>query len=143
MEGSIPHSRRTLRTHGYVLRTNQLSRYLPDDDEYDLPSRDRSRVAIRIHGRLSHPYEAEAGRNRRATPTATPKTCPPHPRHARKTQPLPQAREVLLRTKRNRLPWSHSRKRQARNGPTKTKRRRRMASAMINRKFMNFSRYNA
>src|SRR5258707_3261015 len=129
VESSLPYPRRALRADGYVLRTNQLPRYLPDDDEYDFPSRNRPRMAIRLHGRLGHPHETETGRNRGTTPTETSKPRPPYSRNAAKTRPLPQTREVLFRTGRDRLPWGHCWQGQAGNGPSKVKRRRRLASA--------------
>src|SRR5229473_3217467 len=129
MESGLPHPRRTLRANSHVLRTNQLPSYLPNDDEHDLPSRNRPRMAVRLHGRLGHPHETETGRNRGTTPTEASKPRPPYPRNAAKTRPLPQTREVLFRTGRDRLPWGHRRQGQAGNGPSKVKRRRRLASA--------------
>src|SRR5258707_15851324 len=129
MEGSLPHSRRALRTYSYVLRINQLSSHLPNDDEYELPPRNRSGVAVGIHGRPGHPYQTKAGRNRRTTSTETSKICPPYPRHVTETRPLPQTREVRLQTRRDRLPRGHCRQRQTRNGPPETERRRRLADA--------------
>src|SRR5260221_14670774 len=119
MESGIPHPQRPLRTDSHVLRTNQLPHYLSDDDEYDLSARDRPRMAFRIHGRPSHPYKTKTGRNRRTTSRETSKAGSPRPRHPRETRPLSQTREMLFRTRRDRLPRSHSRKRQIRDEPAK------------------------
>src|SRR5260221_9149457 len=96
VESSLPYPRRTLRADGYVLWANQFPRYLPNDDEHDFPSGNRPRMAIRLHGRLGHTHETEAGRNGGTTSTETPEPCPPYPRGAAKTRPLPQTREVLF-----------------------------------------------
>src|SRR5229473_7428495 len=86
-------------------------------------------MALRIHGRPSHPHKAKTGRNRRTTSGKTSKASPPHPRHPRKTRPLPQAREMFLRTRRDRIPRGHSWERQTRNGPAKAKWSCRLAHA--------------
>src|SRR5216684_2274337 len=85
-------------------------------------------MVICVHGRLSHSYKTEAGRKRRTTPMETLELRPSHPRRLAKTRPLPQTREMLFRTRRNRLSWGHSWQRQTEDGPTKAKRRRGLAN---------------
>src|SRR5713226_9167328 len=89
MESGLPYPRRALQADSHVLRTNQLPSYLPNDDEYHFPSRNRSKMAVRLHGRLGHSHETETGRNRRTTPTETPEPRPSHPQNAAKTRSLP------------------------------------------------------
>src|SRR5258708_38912583 len=127
MEGGLSHPRRPLRTDGYVLRTDQLPCHLPDDDEHDLPSRNRPRLALRIYGRPSHPHEAKTGRNRGAALAKAPKISSSRPRPPRETRSLPQTREMLLRTRRNRLSLGRNRKRQISDGSAKTEWHRRLA----------------
>src|SRR5258707_1016847 len=85
-------------------------------------------MALRIHGRPSHPHKAKTGRNRRTTSRETSKAGPPYPRHPRETRSLPQTREMFFRTGGDQLPRSHSREGQIRNGPAKAEWRRRLAS---------------
>ena len=50
MESHIPNTQRIVQANRNVLRAHKLARYLPNDDEYHLPYRGHSRMALRIHG---------------------------------------------------------------------------------------------
>jgi hypothetical protein len=96
MEGGIHHEPRPLRTTGNVLRDDQLPSHLPDHDERIVQRRTPTRLAVDLHGR--HPHTHPIG------PPVPPNKSPPNPRQAVQTRPLPQTREMRLRTKGDRIP---------------------------------------
>src|SRR6266403_2103095 len=107
MEGRLPHTRRTVRTHRNVLRTHELTRYLSNDDEHHLPYGSRPRMVIRIHGRYRCPYQTRRRRNGTTTLGAPSTLHPPHAPQTGTERPIPKTREMRLRKDRNRLPRGH------------------------------------
>src|SRR6266403_3164326 len=127
MESRLLDPRRAIRTNSNVLWTYELPRNLPDDDEHHIPHRSRSRMAIRIHGRHRDPHETRKQRNGPTTPRTTPTLHPSYASQTRTKRSVSKTRKMRLRTKRNRLPRCHRRKRSNTNGPKETQRRRRLA----------------
>src|SRR6266478_1519214 len=127
MEGRLPNTRRFIRTNRNVLWTHEFTRHLSNDDEHHIPHRGRPRMAIRIHGRHRHPHETREQRNRPTTPRATPTLHSSHAPQTRTKRPISKTRKMRLRTKRNRLPRRHRRKRSNTNGPKETQGRCRLA----------------
>src|SRR6266436_8229051 len=104
MESRVPDTRRTIRTNRNVLWAHKFAHHLPNDDEYHLPHRGCSRMALCIHGRYCNPHQTQGKRNRAAT-SRTPSTI--HTSHAPQTRTkrsIPKTRKMRLREKGNRLP---------------------------------------
>src|SRR6266849_91527 len=109
MESGLPYSRRAVRTNCYVLRPNQLSCYLSNDDEHDLSKRSNPRMALGVHGRYCNTHQTKQGRNRGTTRQKTSELHTPCPRSTGKKRPLSKTRKMRVRKTRNRIPWSDSR----------------------------------
>src|SRR5712675_2226898 len=109
MEGGLYHQRRTVLTDVHVLRTNELTDHLPDDDERHLPRRNTRRVAHRLHGR----YVDRHGRQ----PRLSSKMRPPSPHQVGPLRPIPQTRKMRLRTETHRIPRGYLATRNYPHGP--------------------------
>jgi hypothetical protein len=96
MEGSIHYKPQPLRATGNVLWDDQLPHHLPDHDERAVQRRTPTRLVINLHGRHPHTHPIR--------PHIPPNKSSPNPRQTVQTRPLPQTREVCLRTKRGRIP---------------------------------------
>src|SRR6266436_8052612 len=127
MESRLLNPRRAVRTNSNVLWTHKLPRNLPNDDEHHIPHRGRPRMAIRIHGRHRHPHKTRKRRNGPTTPRTTPALHSSYASQTRTKRSVSKTRKMRLRTKGNRLPRCHRRKRSNTNGPKETQRRRRLA----------------
>src|SRR6266436_4874098 len=120
MESRLPDPRRTIRTNSNVLRTYELPRNIPNDDEHHIPHRSRPRMAVRIYGRHCHPHKTRKRRDGPTTPRTTPTLHSSHASQTRTKRPIPKTRKVRLRTKRNRLSRRHRREWSDTNGPKET-----------------------
>ena len=120
MESGIHHQQRPLRTKSHVLRPHQLPSHLPNDDECNLCRRTQGRLAHNLHGRHPDPHP-ERPRNPQ-------ETSPPGTNQTKTPRPLPQTREVPIRTKESGIPRRHPKCRNSTNGPNKDKRNRRLAT---------------
>jgi hypothetical protein len=96
MEGSIHHKPWSFRATGDVLRDDQLPSHLPDHDEHAVQRRTPAGLAVNLHGRHPHTHPIR--------PPIPPNKSSPNPRQTTQTRPLPQTREMRLRTKRSRIP---------------------------------------
>jgi hypothetical protein len=108
MEGGIHHEPRPLRTTSHVLRNDQLPRHLPNHDECAIQRGTPTRLAVNLYGQ--HPHTHPIG------PPIPPNKGPPNPRQI--VQPLPQTREMCLRTKGSRIPRRHPRSQHHPYGPS-------------------------
>ena len=61
MESRLPHTRRAIRTDGYVLRVNKLASHLSDDDEHHIPMTSDVRMVLHLHGRRHHSHKTKGG----------------------------------------------------------------------------------
>src|SRR5579863_1409605 len=72
-----------------------------------------------IHGRYGHTHSKAGKGIRTTTPRTTSHIRPTHPRKTTRTQPLPQTREMHLRTTSNRIPRHISQPRHSTDGRQK------------------------
>src|ERR1700678_1858126 len=128
MEGGLPHQRRAVRADRHVFWPHELTGYLPDDDEYHLPKRGRTRMAIGLHGRYRHPHQTKERRNGAATPTKAHGLHALRSRQTRTERPIPKTRKMRLCKRRNRLLRRDRWKEQNTHGPRETQRGRRLDS---------------
>src|SRR5712671_5286560 len=121
MEGGLYHQRRTIRTDGHVLWSNELPGHLPNDDERHLPRRNTRGMAHCLYGRY-------VDRHRRQ-PSLPSKRRPPSPHQAGPLRSFPQTREMRLRTKTYRIPRRHFATRNHPHGPDQNARSSGLATA--------------
>jgi hypothetical protein len=121
MESSVRHEPRSLRTTGNVLRDDQLPSHLPDHDERAIQRRTPTRLAVDLHGRHPHTHPIR--------PPIPPNESPPNPRQATQTRPLPQTREVRLRSKGSRVPRRHPGPQHHTDGPSQSARSSRLETS--------------
>jgi hypothetical protein len=110
MESSVRHEPRPLQTTGDVLWDDQLPSHLPDHDERTIQRRTPTRLAVDLHGRHPHTHPIR--------PSIPPNESPPNPRQATQTRPLPQTREVRLRSKGSRVLRRHPGSQHHTDGPS-------------------------
>ena len=120
MEGSLPNTRRTIRTNGYVLQIDQLASNVPNDNEHNLLEKGSSGMAISLHGWHRDPYKAKTGRNWWATSKKTPTIHAPHTRYIETKWSIFQTWEMQVQEGRNRVLRSHSQTEHPPYGPKET-----------------------
>src|SRR5271156_882238 len=98
MESRLQDELRPLRTNGHVLRTHQLTCDIPEHDERPIQRTDRQWISRNLPRR--HTYRSRLARR-------TTKGDRQGPRNTGKQRPLPQNREVRIRTRKNRIPRGH------------------------------------
>src|SRR6266702_6224800 len=101
VERSLQNQLGTLRTMRYVLRTDQLAKYLSNDDGHHLLRINSKGRSYRLHGLYPHCHPRQ--------PHTSPTTCPSSPYQTRRTQSLSQTREVCLRSTGGRIPGTDNR----------------------------------
>src|SRR6266436_676707 len=98
MEGRLQDPSRTIRTAGYVLRTDQLPRHLPTNDEPNVQG-DEDAIperTVHLYGRYSHCHHRR--------PNATPTNRPPSTRQVGRRILLPPTHQMRIRKRESRLP---------------------------------------
>src|SRR5579863_7270927 len=98
MESRVPNERRVIRTHGDVLRLDQLPSNLPNHDEHHIRPRNSGTMVNGVHGRYGDTHSKARRRNRRTTHRTTSYMCQENPLKTPGTQPFPSTREMHLRT---------------------------------------------
>src|SRR5271170_2828306 len=98
MESCLQDEPRPLRTNSHVLRTHQFTCDIPEHDERPIQRTDRQWSSRNLPRRHTH-------RSRLAQRTT--KGDQQGPRNTCKQRPLPQNREVRIRTRKNRIPRGH------------------------------------
>src|SRR5271163_414056 len=116
MESRLQDEPRPLRTNGHVLWTHQLPRDIPEHDERPIQRTDRQWISRNLPQRHTH-------RSRLARRTT--KRDRQGPRNTREQRPLPQTREVRIRTRKNRIPRGHHLERTRQDGPSESRRNHR------------------
>src|SRR6267142_4719851 len=96
MESSLYDQRRLIRTYSYVLRPYKFTSHIPNDDELSLRTGNCRTMAYNLHGRHGNTYGETSRRNRRTTPSTTPRISQKDPCKTPGAQPIPETGEMHL-----------------------------------------------
>ncbi|SRR6266851_2810069 len=108
VESSVHYQRRVIQTNGHVLRTYQLTGYIPNHDEYNLPRSHSQREHDCLYGQYGNSHCVMTHRIRKRPYNPTSKHSKPGTPKAKQPQPIPQPRQMQLRTPLYQLPRSPS-----------------------------------